>query len=93
MLVCVCGVTSYSSLPDGVGVLEPRHNVVGDDEQEAEAVGAVVLEREGVALLVGDEWDGQDQVRPIWRQDCQVQHLHLWLRSLCAPQTISEPIR
>ena len=49
--------TSYSSLPDGVGVLEAWHDVVGDSEGEAEAVGAPILECECVPLVIQHKWD------------------------------------
>ena len=69
--------TFYSGLPDGVRVLETGHDVVGDGEGEAEAVGGAVLEREGVALVIRHERNRQNQVRPPWCQDGEVEYGHL----------------
>lgn len=54
---CLVLHTSYSSLPDGVGVFEAWHDVVGDSEGETEAIEAAILECKCIALIVCLEWD------------------------------------
>lgn len=68
--------TSEAGLPDAVGVLEARNNVVGDGEGEFEAVTVALLEGEEAALGVVREGNWQHKIRPTLALNGEAQYLH-----------------